>query len=74
MVKFVSYSRSLTDWQPNCELNRDIKESMNLTNNFDYRMFLQRNAEKLMAQDRAYAYAKNKNVCFCPQCVRLSKK
>ena len=73
MVKFVDSSgRAQTSYFPNCEMNRDVKEAYGLTNNYNYRMFLQRNAEKLMSQDRAYAYAKNKLNCQCPQCVKLA--
>lgn len=74
MVKFVSADgRAFTSFQPNCELNRGLKEAYNIQNNYTYRLFLQRNASKLMQQDRSYAYRKNKLTCACPSCVSLSK-
>lgn len=73
MVKFVDASgRAFTDYSPNCELNRDIKEAYGIDNNYNYKMFLQRNAEKLMQQDRSYSYIKNKITCNCPNCVRIA--
>lgn len=73
MVKFVSYSRAFTSWKPNCEINRGLKEAYNIQNNYTYRMFLQRNAAKLMQQDRSYAYQKNKLTCNCYSCVSLTR-
>ena len=74
MVKFVDESgRAFTSYKPNCEVNRGIKEAYNLQNNYSYRMFLQRNASKLMQQDREYSKRKNQLTCNCPSCFSMSK-
>ena len=64
MVKFVSADgRAFTDYYPNCQMNRDIQEQYGLTNTYDFRQFLQRNADALRNQDRSFAYRKNILIC-----------
>ena len=73
MVKFVSADgRAFTSYNASCLDNRDIRESQGITSNYNYRMYLQRNAEKLMEQDRSFAFQKNKLDCNCPQCKRIA--
>lgn len=72
-MKFTSADgRAYTNFFPNCQMNRNIQESFNLTNTYDYRMFLQRNANKLMNQDREFAFRKNLLTCSCVSCVKLA--
>ena len=50
--------RHFTDYRPSCELNNDISRDNNLNNSLDIRLFLQRNAEKLMDVNRNMACEK----------------
>lgn len=73
MGKFVSADgRAFTSYNASCLDNRDIRESQGISSNYNYRMFLQRNAEKIMSQDRSFAYQKNKLECHCPQCKKIA--
>ena len=43
-------SRMFTDYRSSCSIDKDMKNSNNITNNFDYRQYLQANAENIMNQ------------------------
>ena len=43
---------------PNCEMNRYIESGNRLKNTHDYRMFLSRNAEKIIQKNQEYVYMK----------------
>jgi len=51
--------RHFTDYRPSCNLNQLIRTGNNLTNSFQYRLFLTQNAEELMNQNRKIACDKN---------------
>ena len=69
MVKYTAADgRAFTDYMPNCEMNQDIKNMYGIKTDYQYRMFLQRNATKLMQNDREYTFLKNKLECTCPSC------
>lgn len=73
MVKFVSADgRAFTDYRPNCEINRNIRNNMGLMSSFDYRMALQRNALPIISGQRKQAEIVNKLTCNCPQCKLVS--
>ena len=55
----MSDGRSFTDYRPNCEVNNHIIDSNNVTNVHDYRMFLVKNAEKIMGSYNKYLFKKN---------------
>ena len=56
--------RHFTDYRPSCELNNDVNRDNNLSNSFEARLFLQRNADQLMEVNRNMACQKNCNgVC-----------
>ena len=74
MVKFGVDGRTLTDWRPNCEVNRLMKQQVGAGNNFNYRLWLQRNATNLMQAERKAALVRNKTHCNCPQCVIISNR
>ena len=44
----MSDGRIFTDYRPGCFLNNSIRASNKLINNFDYRMYLTRNADKII--------------------------
>lgn len=73
---FVSDSsgRFLTSYTPNCIENAKIKQEFGLTNDYDYRMFLQRNAMKLVERNVGRLEPKNKLICDCPRCGLISQK
>ena len=51
--------RLFTDYRPNCEMNRYIESGNKIRNTHDYRLFLSRNAERLMDKNKEYIYMKN---------------
>ena len=52
-------SRHFTDYRPDCHVNNLIKNDNKVFNSYKYRLFLTRNAEKLMDANRQYAFLKN---------------
>ena len=44
--------RHFTDYRPRCLLNNITRLNNNIRNSFEYRLFLSRNAEKLMQENR----------------------
>ena len=56
--------RSFTDYRPNCTLNNMVSSSNNNQSSYEYRMFLQRNGNKLRDQILDYNYKMN----GCNQC------
>jgi len=52
-------ARHFTDYRPICHVNNIIKSDHNVMNSYEYRLFLTRNAEKIMDQNRNTAYQKN---------------
>lgn len=51
--------RSFTDYRPNCTLNNMVSSSNNTQSSYEYRMFLQRNGNKLRNQIVDYNYKMN---------------
>lgn len=48
----MSDGRHFTDYRPNCHLNNSVKLENQIPNSYDYRLFLIRNADKLMDLNR----------------------
>ena len=61
-------SRQLTNWLPNCDVENKIKQQANVQNDYEYRMFLQKNASKIMADNTKYLLSMDK-LCLCPTCA-----
>ena len=60
----MSDGRHFTDYRPSCDLNSDVRRDNSITDSFEARLFLQRNAEQLMDINRNKACEKNCNgVC-----------
>ena len=55
----MSDGRHFTDYRPSCDLNLYIREDNNIKNSFDYRIFLQNSATKIMNINRDNATEKN---------------
>jgi hypothetical protein len=51
--------RLFTDYRPNAELNRYIEEKNKIKNTHDYRMFLERNGQKIAKKNSDYIFTKN---------------
>lgn len=66
--------RTLTDYRPNCETNRMFMQQLNLRNGNDYRLYLQRNAEKIIQNQRRVAQERNKVACNCKNCYHISNR
>lgn len=60
-----------SDFRPaSCGADLQIRLQNNITNSFDYRAFLQNNAEKIIEYNRAYATRKNQcGPCDAPKVV-----
>ena len=54
----MSDGRIYTDYRPGCFVNNTIRASNKLINNFDYRMYLTRNADKIMNNNKQYVIDK----------------
>ena len=52
-------ARHFTDYRPICHVNNVIKTNNDVMNSYEYRLFLTRNANKLMESNRKLAYMKN---------------
>lgn len=74
MVYEGTYSRELTNYNPNCKTNQLLKDMNGITNSYDYRLWLQRNGQQLIKQQRENAREMVKLNCNCPQCVRISNR
>ena len=55
----MSDGRHFTDYRPTCDVNNLIISNNNKLSNFDYRMYLIENAEKLIDINRMYTVEKN---------------
>jgi hypothetical protein len=64
-MKFtMSDSRAFTNWGPNCSLNADLQAKyIPNSSEHDFRLYLQRNAEKIMKD-----LAPSNDAKFCPVC------
>lgn len=66
----MSDGRFLTDFRSATTVNEHLKYINGLGNHTDYRMFLQKNAGKLIENEREYH--KNTNRCFENECIHKS--
>ena len=55
----MSDGRHFTDYRPSCDSNNSVRNGNNITNSYDYRMFLNRNAENIMKKSHEYYFMKN---------------
>lgn len=55
IFKSSSDGRIFTDYNSNCVINKQIMKDNKITSQYEYRKFLQENAEKLMDIDRKNA-------------------
>jgi hypothetical protein len=62
--------RFFTDYRPRCVVDSTIRSQNNIQNNFDYRMFLINNGEKMIENFRIEAVKKNK----CEACDNKGAK
>jgi hypothetical protein len=61
-------NRQLTNWLPNCDMENKIKRAANISDDYTYRLFLQKNASKIMTDNTRYLLGMNK-LCMCPKCT-----
>ena len=61
----MSDGRHFTDYRPGCHLNNQVRVNNQLPSSFEYRMYLTRNAEKLIKGNRKYVETKN----GCDSCM-----
>ena len=69
MPKFVmSDGRFTTSYYPSCDLEKSIQDKYNIKNSHEYRLFLQKNAEKLIKELSETDEGKGCNIC--PVCQK----
>jgi hypothetical protein len=59
----MSDGRNYANWQPGAVINEQLRERENIQNNWDYRNYLQSNADSIMTFDRIQACDR---CCTCP--------
>ncbi len=64
----MSDGRHFTDYRPNCSLDGNIRTQNNIHSSFEFRSFLQENANKLMELNRSSAINNN----GCSSCSKPS--
>lgn len=72
---FVSDSsgRFATSYIPSCVENAYIKKELGIEDDYEYRMYLQRNGDKVREKlKNRFTY--EKPICDCPRCVLISEK
>ena len=58
-------ARAFTDYNPNCALNEYIRQKHGIVNSTEYRLFLQRNACKVMGELKQNSEFDNPTGCAC---------
>ena len=62
----MSDARHFTDYRPDCHVNNMLRSDNEIFSSYNYRLFLTRNADKLMDSNRHHAFLKN-GVTECKQ-------
>lgn len=57
--------RSFTDFRASCVLNQELMKLGGATDSYQYKMFIQRNASKIMEADRARSSTVGFKKCSC---------
>lgn len=73
---FVSDSsgRFTTSYMPQCVVNEYLKQKVGIKDNYNYRMYLQRNADKIMQFNKQNSTGITTPCCDCARCKLISKK
>lgn len=76
MPKFVmSDGREFTDYSPACDLNNQLQSKYNLKNSYEYRQFLQKNAEMLIKENTTSVNSYTFNMCpVCKKALEVNNK
>lgn len=70
-----SDGRAFTEYRSFSQIDNKLKSSNKISNNYEYKAFLQKNAESLMEQERSVAGTKLDNPkCDCAKCKKLTYK
>lgn len=68
-----SDGRAFTEYTSFCQIENKVKSINKIGNNYDYKLFLQRNASKLMQENTVMAIKQNDQPkCDCKKCVALT--
>lgn len=70
----MSDGKFATDYRTSCERNQELQKLSGAKNPYEHRMFLQRNATKLMELERAKFMHQNQHNCTCPNCNLIEEK
>ena len=68
-----SSGRSFTDYTPTCVAEDQIKKQAGITDNYSYRLYLQRNADKLMLDNANNSQKITTDCEKCEKCLLISK-
>lgn len=66
--------RHFTDYRPNCLLNNNLKHQSQVMNSYDYKLYLQRNAEQIIDLNRKHNYILNGSYECCSQNTNVPEK
>jgi len=73
---FVSDSsgRFATSYVPNCVLEEKLKKKTGIKDDYEYRMYLQRNGDKIIKKMSKNTKEYSDLICDCPRCHLISDK
>lgn len=57
--------RAFTDFRPSCTLNQELMKLGSASDSYSYKMFIQRNASKIIEADRTRASKVGFKKCTC---------
>lgn len=63
-------SRALTNYRQDCVVEDELKQKYKLKDNFEYKAFLQKNAEKLMQENLTVMHQSMNTICSCKSCSK----
>lgn len=69
-----SSGRFGTSYMPQCVVNEHLKQTVGISDNYNYRMHLQRNADKIMEFNKMNFMGIEPQKCDCKRCMLISKK
>jgi hypothetical protein len=65
-------ARSFTNWGSSCLNDEVIKKSAKITNDYEYRRYLQKNAGELIRNGSVNAYTGQLQTPVCKHCGKIS--
>ena len=66
--------RAFTEYRSFGQIESKIKNVNGISNNYDYKLYLQRNAEKIMNKERQFVNKSVAPICDCQDCMKLTRQ